>query len=119
MNLIQRLFNNRKPQPEDQYIVTITEETVSVYHPKWSNELVHWKNIHTALLINTDKGPWLPDVWLTLIDDNGKCMIPQGAIGFEQVYDIVSKFDGFDFENALKSMSCTDNAEFLLWTRGN
>lgn len=119
MKLLQRLFNKKAPQPEDQYIVTITDDIVSVYHPKSSNELVRWKDIHTVLLINTDEGPWLPDVWLTPIDDNGKCMIPQGAKGFDQVYDIVSKFDGFDFESAIKSMSCTDNARFLLWINSN
>jgi hypothetical protein len=119
MNLFNRLFKERNPQLEDQYSVAITEETVSVYHPKWSNESVHWKDVHTILLINTDEGPWLPDVWLTLIDNNGKCMIPQGANGFEKVYNIVSKYDGFDFENAIKSMSCTDKAEFLLCTNNN
>ncbi len=116
MNLFKRLFKQSNSQPEDQYMVTITEETISVYHPKWSNESVDWKEVHTVLLVNTNEGPWLPDVWLTLIDNNGKCMIPQGAKGFETVYDIVSKYDGFNFENAIKSMSCTDNAQFLLWT---
>jgi hypothetical protein len=116
MNLFKRLFKNKDLQPEDQYIVTITEDTVSVYHQKWSNETIRWKDIHTVMLINTDEGPWLPDVWLTLIGNDNKCMIPQGAKGFEKVYDTVSKYEGFNFENAIKSMSCTTNAEFLLWS---
>lgn len=89
---------------------------VSVYHPKWPTGSVNWKDIHTILFVNTDEGPWLPDVWLTLISDEGKCSIPQGAKGFEDVYDLVSKYEGFNFDNATKSMTCTDNAEFLLWS---
>jgi hypothetical protein len=116
MGLLKKLFQSKKSQPEDSYIVTITSESLSVDHPKWPMGSVNWRDVHTVLLINTDKGPWLPDVWLTLIGNNEKCMIPQGAAGFEEVYDIVAKYDGFNFENAIKSMSCTDNAEFLLWT---
>ena len=73
--------------------------------------------MHSVLLMNTDRGPWQPDVWLTLIDKNGRCLIPQDAKGFDEVYDIVSKYDGFNFENAGKSISCTDNAVFLLWQK--
>jgi hypothetical protein len=117
MKIFQRLFNYKRPQPEDKYTVTINGETVSVYYPDWSSsESVNWKDVHTILLINTAEGPWLPDVWLTLISNDSRCMIPQGAQGFEQVYDKVSKDEGFNFENVIKSMTCTDNAEFLLWS---
>ncbi|WP_114940004.1 hypothetical protein [Mucilaginibacter endophyticus] len=119
MNLLKRLFGAKAPQLEDSYVVTITQETISVYHPQWLTLTgsIKWDDIHTILLINTDEGPWLPDVWLTLVGDDNRCMIPQGAKGFEDIYDIVSKYEGFNFENAAKSMSCTDNAEFMLWSK--
>lgn len=122
LTYLKKFFKNLhqpKPthQPEDDYIVTIKEGTISIDHPKkWSTGSVNLSEIHTILLINTDKGPWLPDVWLTLISEDDNCMIPQGAKGFDEIYDIVSKFNDFNFENAGKSMSCTDNAQFLLWT---
>ena len=116
ISLFNKLFNRRSPQPEDLYIVTITEEMVKVEHPKWGGGSVKWDHLHTVLLINTNEGPWLPDVWLTLVDNNNRCMIPLGAKGYEEVYEIVSKYEGFNFENAAKSMACTDNVEFLLWT---
>ena len=102
-------------KPEDDYTVIITNEVGKVEHPKWEFGSVKWNDVHTVMLINTDRGPWQPDVWLTLIDNNGKCMMPLGAKGYEDVYETVSKYDGFNFENAGKSISCTDNAEFLLW----
>jgi len=49
---------------------------------------------------------------------NGKgCSIPQGSDGWNKVYDIVSKYDGFNFENVIKSASSTDNKTFELWQR--
>jgi hypothetical protein len=117
LSKIRNLLVKPKHQPEDDYKVIITDEFVKVEHPKWEFGSVQWHDLHTVLLINTDQGPSQPDVWLTLIDVHGKCMVPLGAKGYEQVYEIVSKYEGFDFENAVKSMSCTDNAEFVLWTK--
>jgi hypothetical protein len=116
INQFNKLFNRRSPQPEDLYMVTITKEMVMVEHPKWGGGSIKWDNLHTVLLINTNEGPWLPDVWLTLVDNSSRCMIPLGAKGYDEVYEIVSKYAGFNFENTGKSMGCTDNVEFLLWT---
>jgi hypothetical protein len=118
MGIFDKLFGKRKSKnPEDDYKVTVTEELILVEHPRRKTEQILWKDITEIKLINTDEGPWLPDVWLTLLSKDGGCLIPQGAIGYDTVYDIVSKYDGFDFENVIKSMSCTDNMQFQLWTR--
>jgi hypothetical protein len=119
--LILPKFIRKKPPskvllPENYYIVTITDETVLVSFKDEQLGSVNWKELHTIMLINTDQGPWLPDIWLTLISDNSKCMIPHGSKGFDMVYDIVSKYESFNFDNELESMTCIANAEFLLWT---
>lgn len=119
MGLFDKLFGKPKLQPEDYYVVTITDDQIKVEHPKRKTEILIWNDLHTILLINTNEGPWLPDVWLTLLGDNSGCMIPQGSNGFEAVYDIVSKYEGFNFDNVNLSMGCTDNKEFLLWTNKN
>jgi hypothetical protein len=118
MGLLNKLFG-KNLQPEDHYTVTITDELVKVEHPKREVESILWNDIHTILLVNTNEGPLLPDVWLTLVGDNSGCTIPQGSKGFEDVYEIISKYDGFNFDNFIKSMSCTDNKEFLLWTNNS
>jgi len=115
MGFFGKLFGS-KVQPEELYNVTITEKGVSVQHPNAEPSQICWDKLNTIMIVNTDEGPALPDVWLKLIDDSGSCAIPQGNIGFEQVYEIVSQFKGFDFENFIKSMSTTSNAEFILWT---
>jgi hypothetical protein len=103
--------------PEDDFIVTVTDKFIRVEHPERKTEEILWNDIEEIKMINTDEGPWQPDVWLALSGKEGGCVIPQGAKGFDEVYDIVSKYVGFSFENTIKSMSCTDNAEFHLWAK--
>ncbi len=118
MSFLNNLFNKSKPKnPEDNYTVTITDQFIKVEHPQRETETVSWENIKEIKMINTDGGPWLPDVWLALIGEEDGCLIPQGAKGFDEVYDVVSKYDGFNFENFFEAMTCCDNAEFDLWRK--
>lgn len=118
MGFFSKLFGKKSAQnPEDDFVVTITDDFVRVEHPNRKTEEIFWKDINEIRFINTDGGPFTIDVWLALIGDNNGCLIPQGTKGCEQVYDIVSKYEGFDFENVIKSMSCADNEQFLLWKR--
>lgn len=111
-------FSRKKTKnPEDDYIVVITDEQIVVTYPDGITEKVFWNDIQQIKLINTDWGPVSPDMWLTLIGISEKCMIPMGAKGFDEIYDVVSKWEGFDFEQFGESMRCTDNKEFVLWTK--
>lgn len=116
MGFWSKIFKKRK-EPEEYYTVTITDSFVRVEHPKRETEQVTWKNIELIKLINTDAGPFLPDVWLVLLGKEDGCMIPQGAEGFMEVYDKISQYEGFSNENFIKSMQCTSNAEFILWVK--
>lgn len=117
LDILRSVFKIRKHQPEDDYTTTITDSYVEIAHPKWNGGKVLWSDLHTILLVNTDEGPWLPDVWLTLKGTTCVCRIPHGSKGYEEIYAIVSKYEGFNFANVVKSMNCTDNAEFLLWCK--
>jgi hypothetical protein len=118
MGFLSNLFKKSKPKnPEDDFKVTITKDLIRIEHPQRKTEQINWQNIEEIKLINTDEGPWLPDVWLALLGQNEGCLLPQGAKGYEEVYEIVSKYENFNFENVIKSMACTDNAEFELWTK--
>ncbi|MDR1191020.1 MAG: hypothetical protein LBK60_05050 [Verrucomicrobiales bacterium] len=86
-------------------------------HHDFKPEEILWKDIIEIRLVNTDEGPSYPDIWLALIGRESCCHIPQEATGFTQVYDIVSKYEGFDFENVTKSMCSTSNEQFLLWRK--
>jgi hypothetical protein len=114
-NNLQNQQRSLSRNPEDDFVVTITDSLVRVEHPVRKTEDIYWKDIQEISLINTDAGPVSPDIWLALIGENSGCLIPQGAKGYDEVYDIVSKYEGFNFENVIRSMACADNARFLLW----
>lgn len=118
MGILQRLFNVfGAKSPESFYEVKVTDQSVSVSHPKHGIEKINWNQINQIKLVNTDVGPAGIDIWLNLVGDNTECFIPHGHQGFQEVYDIVSKYNNFNFNNFIESMSCTDNKEFLLWEK--
>ena len=73
--------------------------------------------IEEIKIVNTDEGPFLPDVWLLLIGKEKECSIPQGSKGWDEVYDIISKYEGFNFENVIQSATCTENKTFEIWNK--
>ena len=99
------------------YEVEITDSYIKVTHPKRADEKISWDEIHEIKLVNTDEGHFAPDVWMVLTGNEKGCSIPQGAKGWDDVYDIVSKYNGFNFENVIKSASCTDNRTFEIWKK--
>lgn len=117
MGFIKDFFTKPRPRPEGNYRITITDVLVKVEHPKYKTETVFWDKLNTISLVNTDHGPWAPDIWLKLKGETDSCMIPHGSEGFERVYEVVSKNEDFNFNNFIKSMSVTSNMEFLLWKR--
>ena len=111
------LFKGKPKQPEDYFLVSITDVMVGVEHPQRKKEEVKWADIETIKIITTDQGPSHPDVWLALLGSETGCLIPQGSKGYDEIYDRVSAYEGFDFENVIKAMGCTDNQEFLVWAK--
>ncbi len=110
-------LKNKPKQPEDYFEVTITDEMVSVEHPQRKKEQVKWADIETIKIITTDQGPAQPDVWIALLGSETGCLIPQGAKGYDEIYDRISQYEDFNFENVIKAMGSTDNEEFLVWSK--
>jgi hypothetical protein len=107
----------KEKQLEDYYEVELTEKSIIVTHPQRPIEQIDWSDIEEIRLANTDEGPFLPDVWMILTGNGKACSIPQGSEGRDKVYNIVSKYEGFSFENVIKSATCADNQFFELWKR--
>ena len=119
MGILEKIFGKPKPKnPEDNFLVTITREFIRVEHPDRETEEIFWRDIQEIKLINTDAGPFAPDIWLALLGLGSGCLIPHGAKGFETVYEMISQYGNFNFDNFIASMSRSDNAEFLLWEKG-
>tara|TARA_B100000795_G_scaffold62226_1_gene41780 strand:+ start:256 stop:606 length:351 start_codon:yes stop_codon:yes gene_type:complete len=114
-NFLKKIL--KKQYPEDLFKITITENLVKIEHPTRKTEQINWDDIEEIKLINTDTGPVEPDVWLALLGKDSGCLIPHGSNGYEDIYNTVSQYDKFNFENVIESMTCVENKEFLLWIK--
>jgi hypothetical protein len=79
--------------------------------------MIIWKNLREVTMLTTADGPLMPDLFLVLIGDGDGCLIPQGAQGYDELYDIVSKYEGFNFDNVLLASVCTEEKLFPLWKK--
>ena len=122
MKIWSKLFGTKcdisdQRRSEDLYKTQITDTYVKVTHPGREDEQINWDEIEYVKLVNTDEGPFLPDVWLILLGNGKGCSVPQGSEGWTKVYEVVSKYEGFNFERVIESAGCTDNKIFDLWKR--
>lgn len=93
------------------------DEGVSVEHTNGTIEAALWDEIIKISVITTDQGPFADDVFLVLFKEEKGVLIPSEAEGYNEVYERVSKFDDFDFQKYIESMSSTINQEFICWER--
>ncbi|MDQ3017989.1 MAG: hypothetical protein M3R25_14855 [Bacteroidota bacterium] len=95
--------------------ILVSPESVAVEHPDRMTINMKWDDIEEINLVNSDQGPFLDDVWLQLKSKADTIFLAQGKQGYDEVYDIVSQYQGFNFDNVIESMTCTGNETFLLW----
>lgn len=111
--------NKEGSQKKEPYHVEITDTLLNVTYPSGEDKVIEWDQIDEILILVTTDGPELPDVWLTLRGRGKNVMLPLIAPGYEKVYDIVSKYDGFDFEAVIQAMSTVPDRDyqFTLWKK--
>ena len=106
-------------QPESQYVITVNENEVRCQRPSGETESVTWDDLDAVIVETNDTGPWGADVLWLLFGKNGSsgCVIPQGATGEQTLLNKLQSLPGFDNEQLIAAMSCTDNQKFLCWRR--
>jgi hypothetical protein len=126
---LKRLFSSKptpprapagsRLQPESRFVVTVDERHVVCRRPSGEEEIVTWHDLDAVIVETNDTGPWGVDVWWLLVSRDGLtgCAIPQGATGEEALLEALQSLPGFDNENLIAAMSCTDNRKFLCWRR--
>lgn len=120
---LKRMFSSLQApsvlQKESRYIVTVDEKEIRCRRPSGETESVTWDDLNSVIIETNDTGPWGMDVWWLLLGVNGAsgCSIPQGATGDQALLRKLYALPGFDSEQFIAAMSCTDNQRFLCWTR--
>jgi len=103
--------------PEADYTLLLTDSGLACEHPRQPREAIGWEEVIEIAIVTTDEGPFAPDVWVLFIGESGGCSIPQGANGFDMLFDVFKKFPGFNYKAFIKAMSSTENAKFVCWRK--
>jgi hypothetical protein len=103
--------------PESRYIVELSDSGVTCSRPDNTVESVAWDDLQSVEVVNTDEGPFAPDVFWVLHGSHGGCAIPQGATGERQLLERLQELPGFDNEALITAMGVTTNQRTLCWQR--
>jgi len=104
-------------QPEEDWVVEFDDREIKCRQPNGEIQSVRWDQLESVVLQNTDEGPFAPDIFWVLIGSEGGCVVPQGAVGEEELASRLQELPGFDDNAAIASATCADNQDFLCWKK--
>jgi hypothetical protein len=107
----------RRLMPEAGVVVRFDETDVRVEWPGQPEQSLPWSELVEVAIKTTDEGPWNPDVFWVLRFQSGSLVFPQGATGERDMLRRLQELPGFDDEELIKAMGCTENDEFGLWRK--
>ena len=89
-------------------------------HRKMKNgktEYIRWDELNEVVIITTDEGPFVDDVFWVLKGESGGCVAPSEALGTNELITRLQQLPEFDNNSVISAMQSTSNAEFLCWKR--
>ncbi|MGE0734143.1 MAG: hypothetical protein AB7P50_05245 [Alphaproteobacteria bacterium] len=97
--------------------LTLTDTSIGYDLALRPDNRVNWDDLTAVYILTTDRGPIDDDVFVLLQGKPGagNCLVPQEPAS--PALDRLMKLPEFDFEAFIRSMSCAENARFLVWQR--
>lgn len=74
-------------------------------------------NINKISILTNDTGPIEDDMAIAIFFDKIALVVPSEHPSYDGIYDSISENFAIDYEQVIKSMTCTENAEFILFQR--
>jgi hypothetical protein len=100
-----------------QALVQVDDDVVSCLSPGGRCETVWWNDLIRVLVVTTDQGPFVDDIFWVLQGQNGQCVVPSESQGVDALFDRLKKLPGFNWDAAIDASSSVENREFLCWER--
>ncbi len=104
-----------KISPESKWIVQIVGTTIKTVDYDGIEKSFEIYGIQQIIIETNDSGPWGTDLWWRIFGKDGLLSVPGGATGESEMLENFQRFPNFDNAELIKSMSSTDNAEFVVW----
>ena len=109
--------------PEALFRVEYSDERIEVVCPQGHRHSVAWQALTQVGIRTTDDGPWSPDVFWGLHENNSTTpgvAFPGGSTGeAELIRAMQARLPGFRNEELIRAMGSTSNAYFAVWQRGD
>lgn len=108
-----------KLSAQQKFLVSFDDESVMCRRPNGVVEGVRWLELESVAIQTTDAGPALCDVFFVLVGKSSKCVIPQEAEGASALLQRLQLLPNFDYQAAIRAMSCVDNQYFQCWSHSD
>ena len=112
-------FSKKHPVKSRISVVSFDEIGVRHQRPDGSVETVRWSELTGVIILTTDLGPAIDDVFWILAGTeraNG-CVAPSEAVGMAALIERLQRLPGFDNCAVIAAMTSIDNNMFLCWRR--
>ena len=104
----------REAEPLGQIVVD--SDMVTYVGPDGKAASIPWPELQSVGIRTTNEGPFAEDVFFVLTGTQAQLIVPQGASGAQALFTRLGSLPGFNYDAAIKAMTCTDNQEFACWS---
>ena len=101
--------------PSHRYVVSFDDDCVTGRRPDGVVESVKWSDLQAVVIVTTDLGPYVDDVFWVLVGKEVGCIVPSEAEGIDLLLRRLQQLPRFDHEAVVAAMTSTQNARFLCW----
>ena len=102
---------------EESWQVQILNDVLEVVDPTQSVQRIRLEDIKGIAIETNDSGPFGTDVIWHVSDGVDTISFPMGATGETDAMKKLQTLDGFDNQELINAMGCTDNKTFILLNR--
>jgi hypothetical protein len=120
MNIFSKIFSRKtKPAVSVKDVVTFDELGVKRVMRDGRTESISWDELQEVVIVTTDEGPFVDDVFWVLTGAEKGCAVPSEAEGAQALLSRLQTLPGFRNEAVILAMSSAVNARFPCWRRGD
>jgi hypothetical protein len=119
MSFFSNFFGTKTPSLNKLPLFSFDERGLSLKPKVGEEQKCLWAEVKRILIITTDKGPLVDDVFWAFETATGGIIVPsETAINNnKKILDCAKYFSSFNWEVAVKSVTSAQNAEFVVWEK--
>ncbi len=107
---------------ENDHLVTLADDIITHHRPGSPPESISLAALDRVVIETNDLGPFENDLFFILQagpapGTTGRCYIPQGTPGMEEVLEHLYALPGFDTALYIAAMGSTSGQLFQVWSR--